>query len=312
MCSIEDKFLEIYKQDRTFRVETPETIDPDRTNPNAPWVTSVTAEIGSSSKSIARVLIQSRDMLEAAIFEPALDKARIIKTLHACKESLVACELLSRKIIGHIDRIVHEIQTAGIARDKHGRGLNPFPQVPELEPNCASFLVHANRAIKAICELPYVFLSLERKHSNFHHLLRNLEKVLERESPILLLVRENANTVEHIINLRNYHEHPGDTKTIIRNFHVVPNGAISAPIWKLEGVLQTEDQPINQELISIVSFLQDLAEAMFLYLAQHGVSKRIPFYIEQEAEEKIDPSMPIKYRFSIDIASLQKAPLKDV
>lgn len=245
-------------------------------------------------------------MLEAAIFEPAVDKNRIIKALHACKESLIACELVSRKIIEHIDDIVQEIQSSGIARNNHGRGLNPFPQVPELESHCASFLVHANRAIKALCELPWIFLSLERRHSNFHHLLRNLEQIIDKESPVTLLVRENAQAVEQIINLRNYHEHPGDSRTVIRNFHIVPNGAISAPTWRIEGVLQTEAQPINKELLAIISFLQDLTEALFLYLAQHGVSKRIPFYIEQVADDKIDPAMPIKYRFSIDIGALQK------
>ena len=40
MCSC-DGFLEVYKQDLTYRIQTRETIDPDRTNPHARFVAAV-------------------------------------------------------------------------------------------------------------------------------------------------------------------------------------------------------------------------------------------------------------------------------
>ncbi|MEW4983922.1 MAG: hypothetical protein AB1Y26_11845 [Cycloclasticus sp.] len=36
------EFLEMYKVDKTFRVKSPESIDPEETNPNAMWITSPT------------------------------------------------------------------------------------------------------------------------------------------------------------------------------------------------------------------------------------------------------------------------------
>src|SRR5437868_6201755 len=56
-------FLEIYKQDITFRFETPDTIDPDRTNPNAPFAAMVSEKIGTSNPIIARVVLQGQDLL---------------------------------------------------------------------------------------------------------------------------------------------------------------------------------------------------------------------------------------------------------
>jgi hypothetical protein len=313
MCSVGQKFLEIYKQDRTFRVETPETIDPERTIPNAPWVTSAVSEIGSSSKSVSRVLLQSRDILEAGMFEPPIEKKKIVQSLHSCKESLVACELLSQKITAGIDLIVNQIQETGVTRDNGGRGLNPFPQVAELEPNCAAFLIHANRAIKLICELPFLFLSLERKDSNFDRLHRQLEPLLPKDSPILSIVGENARTIEYIINLRNFHEHPGLSRTVIRNFHVLPDGRISAPTWQLQGNPSADLQPINLEIPAIISFLQETAEFIFIFLVQHCISKTFPFYIEEIDEEKIDQAIPIRYRLGIDMdAILRNQQKKDV
>lgn len=56
MCSC-GKFLEIYKQDMTFRVQTPESIDPHETNPNAPWVASPVANVGSSNLDLPPIAI---------------------------------------------------------------------------------------------------------------------------------------------------------------------------------------------------------------------------------------------------------------
>ncbi len=64
MCSC-DEFLEIYKEDVTFRIRTPESIDPKRTNPNAPFVAAVADTVGSSSPAVARVLLQGRDIVQA-------------------------------------------------------------------------------------------------------------------------------------------------------------------------------------------------------------------------------------------------------
>ncbi len=140
MCSC-GSFLEIYKQDKTFRVQTPESIDPDETNPNAPWVASPVADVGSSNLTVARVLLQAREMLDAAMFDEELDKEAVILHLHSCKEMLLACERLATRLAGRIDEIIKQITEQGISRDNHGRGLNPFPHtcVHRRDSTCRAF-----------------------------------------------------------------------------------------------------------------------------------------------------------------------------
>lgn len=43
MCSF-GSFLEIYKIDKTFHVQSPDNIDPEQKNPNAMWVTTSTQQ----------------------------------------------------------------------------------------------------------------------------------------------------------------------------------------------------------------------------------------------------------------------------
>ena len=54
--------LYVYKQDKTFRIDTPETIDPERTNPNAPFVVSAVEEVGTANWVVARVLLFAPQM----------------------------------------------------------------------------------------------------------------------------------------------------------------------------------------------------------------------------------------------------------
>ncbi len=303
MCSC-GAFLEIYKRDMTFRVQTPESIDPEDINPNAPWVASPVADVGSSNLIIARVLLQARHMLDAAMIEGPFDKDAAITKLHACKESLLACEKVASRIAQNIDDIVKQITEQGIARDNLGRGLNPFPQAQDLEHDCGALLIQVNRCIKLICELPALFVVLDRTDSNFDHLSKRLSKALGDESPVTTFVRDRANNVRYLVDLRNFHEHPKQIKTVIENFRVLPDGQIRAPVWYLQSEGQAEPHFIKEEALETVDFLRELAEIMFIHLLMHRVSKRFPFYIEQVPDKEIVPDLPLRYKFSIDLARL--------
>ena len=306
MCSC-GAFLEIYKQDKTFRVQTPESIDPNETNPDAPWVASPVADVGSSNLTVARVLLQARAMLDATMFDEPVDKDAVIAHLHACKETLLACEKVATRITRNIDEIVRQITEHGITTDNHGRSLNPFPQAPDLDLDCGSFLLLANRTIKLVCELPTLFLQLERTDSNFDHLSKRFSEVFGDASAITAFARDNAEGVRYLIDLRNFHEHPGNVRTIIENFRVLPDGQIRAPVWYLRAEDKVDPHPIKHEVAVASNFIRELAEVMFIHLLMHRMSKRIPYFIEQVPEDKIAATPPIKYKLSIDLTRIHLA-----
>ncbi len=306
MCSC-GSFLEIYKQDKTFRVHTPESIDPDETNPNAPWVASPVADVGCSNLTVARVLLQAREMLDAAIFDGGFDKDAVILHLHACKEALLACEKIAARLTQQIDEIIKQISERGISKDNHGRGLNPFPQVQDLDVDCGAFLIQANRAIKLICELPNYFIELDKTDSNFDHLFKRLSKTLGEASPVATFVRDNADAVRYLIDLRNFHEHPRKIRTVVDNFRVLPNGTIRPPVWYLDGQGVPDPHPIKEEAAAVVAFIRDLAEIMFIHLLMNRISKKFPYYIEQVPDDQVDANVPIRYRLSVDLGRIHLA-----
>ena len=306
MCSC-GTFIEIYKRDKTFRVQTPESIDPDETNPNAPWVASPVADVGSSNLTVARVLLQAREMLDAASFDEAVDKEAVTLHMHACKETLLACERVYTRLAANIDAVIKQINDHGVSRDNHGRGLNPFPQVTDLDLDCAAFLTQANRAIKLLCELPTHFLKLDRTDSNFDHLTKRLSEALGEDAPLTTFIRDNADAVRYLIDLRNFHEHPKKLRTVVENFRVLPSGQIQAPVWYLEGLGQAEPHPIKEEAAATVDFLRELGEVMFIHLLMARVTKKLPYGIQEVPEDKIAPELPIRYRLSIDFQNIHLA-----
>lgn len=300
------KFLEIYKVDKTFRILTPKGVDPDETNPNAPWIATPTDDVGSKSPIIARVLLQSHELLKSAMFRRPVEIEAVTFQLHNCKEALIACDKIATRLADFIESTIAKTMAEGIATDNRGRGLNPFPYIAELESECGTFLIHANRAIKDICELPMAFMDLDRPDSNFDHLAKRLAKVLGVTAPLSEFVSANAKGIRYLVELRNLHEHPKkEAKTIIENFRLMPDMRIKVPMWHVSG---NEPRPIKEEMRATVEFLVEMAEAMVIHLVMATVVDHIPFILEKFVEAEIDPDNPIRYRLSIELGKLGLKP----
>ncbi len=293
------QFLEIYKIDKTFRIQSPESIDPEQTNPNALWVTTPVSDIGSKNPIISRLLLQGHEILKAALFDREIDKEVVLLLLHTCKENLLACDKVAKKVAVEVDKIILKIQTEGVATEKNARGLNPFPHISDLTTECDTFLTKAKRAIKSICELPKVFFALPTEDNNFDSLATSLAPILEHDDPLLKFVTSQTTSIKQIIELRNCQEHPKKhRKTVIENFRLTPDTKIMVPQWYITGDKAT---PIKEEMGEIVSYLLEIAETMLILLVMASVKKELPFVIEKIEDSNINPDAPIKYRLSMSL-----------
>jgi hypothetical protein len=302
MCPCGD-FLEIYKADKTFRVLSPKGVDPDETNPNAPWVSSPVDDVGSSNPIVARIMLQSNQIIKGVRFSREVDEKRLIMQLHSCKEALIACEKMAVKVCSKIKMLMDEVESQGVETDNSGRGFNPFPHTPELDHDCGSFLVYVNRVIKLACELPMFFADLDRADSNFDHLASRLADAFGEDAPVSKFVSENAGYIRHLIELRNYHEHPTETKrTTIDNFRLMPDGkSIRVPMWHVSG---NEPKAIKEEMESIIPHLLEMVESMLVLLVMETFGGSIPYIVVAIPEDKIDPNCPIRYQLSVDTSKL--------
>ena len=290
------ELLEIFKLDKTFRVTTPETIDPARTNPNAPFTVSLVQNVGTSNPIVARVLLQGG-------FYAAGDKVPIRRQLHAIKELLLRAEACATQVRSKIEAIAESVRQDGI-RLEQGRVFNSFPHVDNLEADCSTFLVEANRAIRAISGLPSLFIALERADNNFDHLGDRLAKAVGENQDLTNYVKEVAGGIARIIDLRNCLEHPGERRTIINNFQLLPDGkTLSPPTWHLSG---ETPEPVVEEMSAIIDFLICVVEVLLIHLVVYSGRKRFAFNVQQIPQDQMDRDFPVKYKILAYLKPFEK------
>jgi hypothetical protein len=297
--------LFVYKADKTFKVETPETIDPKRTNPSAPFVVSAVENIGCSHWIVARVLLQGYEMLNSCSVSQE-EKTAICKQLYKCRESLVRCESVAVRVAARVDAIEKLVQQAG-ENVLRGRVLTNFPQVENLELDCTTFLSEANRAIKAISGLPRLLLRLEKTDNNFDHLLNRLKhKVGANETPTRF-IESVAPNARRLVDMRNSLEHPeGKKKTLIKNFHLAPDGKMCTPIWSLSC---DSPAPIGEDMHRAIEFLVSTAEKLLIELIVFRERDRFEYVVQEIVSEQIDQSFPIKYKLMVYFKPPKNKPL---
>lgn len=291
-------FLEAYKIDATFRIQTPQTIDPTNSNPKAPWVVKRIDGIGSSSLAVARIFLQGDRMLHEGVFVAGLDKNRVLQQLHSCKEQLVICEQVAARLQGRINAILERIRVEGISRDNGGHALNPFPQVTDLVSDTTSFLIHAKRAIGEATTLVGAILALDVHGPNFEILGDRLTTHIGAPEHLTQYVIAQEPTVKYVVDLRNFQEHPGGTTTIIEDFHVLPDGSVSPPVLHL---VNEEAQPLAGRLAEVSTYLVHLTESLFIHSIMRRLSDKFPFALQEIEAADIDPKCPLKYRLAIDL-----------
>jgi len=284
------ELLEIYKSDKTFRLETPETIDPARTNPNAPFVVTRVHDVGTSNRIVARVLLQADQILTSALVADQEKVNSVRKQLHACKEHLLRCEAVANHLRVKMDKVqerVNQLQSG------NARLINPLPQVDGLEADCGTFLADVNRAVRMVSGLPSLFVPLEKPDNNFDHLQDRLVKEIGENEAVTQLVTAAAPDLRRLVDLRNYFEHPAQRKTVVRNFHVLPEGSVSQPTWNLSG-----DTPVSilKDMSDATDLLVCVTEELLINLVLYRGRDRFLFNVQETPDDQLDRDFPVKYR----------------
>jgi hypothetical protein len=293
-----DGFLEIYKIDATFRVQSPESLDPEVTNPNMLWVAQLVSDIGSGNKIVARVFIQSIELLKLVLLPSHIDKATVISILHECKNLLLTCASVASDIETEVYEISKRIEQQDLPRDNLGRGLNPFPQVQELTDQSSRFLVNAKRYAQLITEIFNSFFQTEFHGPHFHKIRDWAKDNLVSDSPVYQLVKDNEPIFKYFIELRNCQEHSKkDKKTIVENFRLLPDLSIRPPVWHVTG---SPHALIVEEMRCIVDFLLEFTELFLIQCILEKISDGIPYCVVVIPKEQRNKNCPIKYRLQID------------
>jgi hypothetical protein len=290
--------MEIYTPEETFRMQTPESIDPGRTNPNAMFVNVKIADVGSSSPIIARTLLMANEMLhDRTILREDANREAVLKLMHRIKTSLLHCEQASDELIKSVHaqcEIFAQTEQAAASRTYAN-----FPMVADVDAKVTAFLIPARRVITDICQIPQHFWKLGSTHSNLDYLLnKEIAPLLGEEHHMVQWFRKMVPAVTRIVDFRNGQEHVGTTKGLplmIKNFEMLPTNEVHVPVWYLEGGRPCS---IAEEMPRMFDELLHFAETMFVACVEANLPTFPPMVLQ--INEKPDPLCPILYTLVID------------
>ncbi|QNN69611.1 hypothetical protein [Thermomonas carbonis] len=294
-----DGFFEIYTENQTYRLQHP-TGDMSRKDfsPESTFVTTLVADAGSRNLTIARLILQTHECMQSAPLSAA-ERQRALTVLHACKDALLSCEDIANQLKTDVDSIIEGIKQSGFWQEGQSMKL---PQHPSLQTQASTYLVHLNRSIRKICEFAFALLELDRKDNNFKDLAKRVGAKLGVDSMMYKYVHANVERIENLILLRNFDEHPGDTTTVLRNFHLAGPRAISAPTWELTGAKATAPKFIAEDAIEQTAYVRGIAENVVMFALNELIQP--PLMIMQINEDHIDPAWPVRFRVHLDTSRM--------
>lgn len=292
-------FMEVYKIDHTFRIQTPEILDPEETVPDIPWVVSEIPDVGSANPIVARVFIQSADAIAQKTLKGKIDNKQILELMHACKEDLLICEDIYIRLKPEYLDILGRIERKELAQA--GKALNPFPQISDLNASATAFLTSAKRATQRITAVFNEFYGTQITNPRFDKMLAHIRTHHPDYQEYIQFLEDNLKNVANILELRNFQEHPGpNKKTTINNSHLTPKG-IRPPSWHVTGNLES---PMIDDMRVILEFMICFAETNFFYCLLDNLGGWIPWHLIELAEDKRNADCPVRYKLEIDISQL--------
>jgi hypothetical protein len=288
-CSVGD-VLEVYKVDRCFELQSPDAVDPNQTDPNAPWIVKHVSAYGAGNEIVARTFLLAVELANHVTFKPSFNKLNLLFAVKACRNSLLECDRISKRITEEENRLVNEYQFLKVK----GNVVSSFPVFQGLPEVAGGFLFNAKQCLQNASEIFNSFFGTSFHGPHFHKMLSWCKEHLQ-DSGLTDFLTDYEPRARWITDLRNYFEHPGDKKTEIRDFYWEPEKhSTHLPTWNITGQVGTS---ISEDSAAIVILLTDVIEALLLLCAIEAAA-HFPYMIVPRSPVK--PEMPIRYSVEID------------
>jgi len=298
-------YMEIYAVRATYRVRTPDNLDPARTVPNMPWSNSTNATVGASNPIVARIVIQSVEALGNWPLRNG-DPMVIKRHLHACKEEALACEAAYNRLKPHYDTAVQCVKEGKLP--VQGNVID-CPSLPNLRDDVAAFLTSAKRALQSIGDVFNQFYVPDNKkplvaNANFEFAITRLESIQPPNQQFIDYLKKMVPIAKRFVELRNGLEHPtGKDATQLQDFRITPKG-IAAPAWGRTTLVP--EGPILEEMHTFLDFVVVFFEYVFFFALLDNIAMNIPLEATPIPEAQIDPECPIHYRLTPLLGALGK------
>lgn len=290
------EFMEVYTEQSTYKLMTPDSIDPKREHQNVPWVYTKISDFGASNPLVANTVIMTDEFLRQLYSNEDSNRIQIISKARDIKSVLLNYLLSLQSLIDNSNAEIKKfIENENVM---NGKAHAYFPQLKGLDGYATDFLISAKRCIQEVSVMVNFFLPLKSKHGRIDKLLQEVKANHQEATTLINVLKEYLPMCEHIYSFRNAQEHAAttDTPLIVNNFSFENGNELNAPKWGLQG---QGLKYVYEEANEILSFLISFFEEVFLSC----VSLVFPVFQKYEIVFNENPvkENPVRYRLHLSL-----------
>lgn len=288
--------MEIFTENSTFKMLSPDTLDPQRNHHEMPWVYTKTSDFGASNPLVANTVLLANDFLRQIFSEQDPKRIDIINKVSDIRNVLLECLIHLQSYSNELDKEIQKFE-----RNKHimnGKSHAYFPQVKNIDGFTTGFLIAAKRCIQETSVMVNMFIPLKTKHGRIDFLLKEIESEHADAKELIEVLREKLPMCYHIFSLRNAQEHASTTENplLITNFNIENGNELLPPKWGVKG---STSNIIHLEANIILQFLITFFEEVFLTCVINILPK-FPVH-NITFNENPDEKMPIRYSLYLSL-----------
>lgn len=296
MISIGDERLLIVKGKGIYEVKFADQIDPERTNINVPTTIQKVLSYGSDNPWVGSVLLTADELLKETIIGKQVDRKTILTMMIRISQDIAAAldvlESYSKKEKIEVDNFDHQI--------RENRSVI-LPSINDASSMCKEFLQKLDHALRELFDIVKLFHggvgsrgwdSLKDVIESESTKVDNFLEFIENALPILRLVRNSRNCVEHPRD--GYNLEVTDFSINAENNLVPPLITIIHPKTPLEAV------PVSALFNQASSEIINIVELMLVFLCSRKVEPFAGFPVQvYEIPEDQRRSKHVKYGYGI-------------
>ncbi|MFS7249094.1 hypothetical protein AB6869_21020 [Rahnella rivi] len=288
-------YLEVYTETSTYKMVSPDSLDPESINDNMPWVYTKTADVGSRHSIVADTILMANEVLGKAIFTKDIDKVKLIMKVKDIKLSILECFDAIHELEKDIREQVNKFEKNSKLSNGGSAHLH-FPQSKVLGKTTAAILIHAKRSIQEISAMINIFIPLKVVHGRIDKLIAEIKTSFSEYNDVISYLEDNLRFCERVFDLRNGEEHSLTSRKPleIENFYLTPQNNIIMPTWGLKGDVKNS---VLDEVFKIINFLVEFFENIFLICVHNFLIKNPKMVLINNPG--ITDDLPIRYSVSI-------------
>ena len=258
---------------------------------------------GSAEPIVARTVLQTSELVQAF---PVSEKRReaLKQIAHDTMLRLLAAKDAYNHVATQLAEAQARVASQGLDVQAEGRFVS-LPAILNLQADAENFL----REVKlALAQIALVFTPFYK--TKFDHRFQKIQswalKTFGEGDELTKLLRSDADWIDRVIRMRNAVEHPGGRNgaLIIRNIGLdtVAPPALTPPGWGFEGkALHPMLPEMDAILHNALTLFDDVLCACLDKRQPQG-----PLSIIEIPEEQRDPTMPIRFRVTIQLPDLKR------